>query len=253
MMICLQIKPSFVNREFMEKDLSNIVKLSDEEAVKEIIIDSVLNLWKTVSNLTRLRLTKREHYRVTIFGSSRAKPESFAYEEVKKLAKHLAEMDCDIVTGGGPGLMQAANEGAAEAGSPHLSRSVGIRVNLPFEQKINPYVNEAYQHETFFSRLHHFVLVSDAFIIMPGGIGTTLEATMVWQLIQVGHIRKDTPLIFVGKMWVDFLKWARDHFLSAHLANPEDLEIPYHAQTAEEAGIILQKCQKKWLEEGASI
>lgn len=226
-----------------------IVRLSDEEAVRELIIHSVFDLWKVVNNLTRLRQTKRAHYCVSIFGSARADQGSFAYEQVKQLAKGLAKMGCDIITGGGPGLMQAANEGAAEIGAPQRSRSVGIRVDLPFEQTVNPFVKEAYTHETFFSRLHHFILASDAFIIVPGGIGTTLEAMMVWQLIQVGHIKKDTPLIFIGKMWTDFLGWTRNQFLPNHLVNPEDLTIPYCVNTAEEAITILQKYHGNWLKE----
>lgn len=236
----------------MTEDLprkKEIVRLSEEEAVREIIINSVFDLWKVVNDLTRLRLTKRAHYCVSIFGSARANPGSFAYEQVKVLAKGLANMECDIVTGGGPGLMQAANEGATEVGASHRSRSVGIRVDLPFEQSVNPFVTEAYKHETFFSRLHHFTLASDAFIIVPGGIGTTLEATMVWQLIQVGHIKKDTPLIFVGHMWADFLEWTRTHFLPNHLVNPEDLKIPYCVDTAEEAIAILKKYHEKWRHE----
>lgn len=233
--------------EDLPKDKA-IVRLSDEEAVREVIINSVFDLWKVVNNLTRLRQTKRTHYCVSIFGSARAKPGSFAYEQVKQLANDLANMGCDIVSGGGPGLMQAANEGATEGGAPQRSRSVGIRVDLPFEQSVNPFVKESYTHETFFSRLHHFVLASDAFIIVPGGIGTTLEATMVWQLLQVGHIKKDTPLIFVGKMWADFLGWTRHHLLPNQLVNPEDLEIPYCVNTAEEAITILQKYHKKWLQ-----
>lgn len=212
------------------------VPLSDEEAVRKIIIKSVFDLWTVVNDLTCLRPTKREHYRVSIFGSARAQPGSFAYEQVKLLAEGLSQLGCAIVTGGGPGLMQAANEGAFKE-----SQSVGIRVELPFEQNVNPFVKEAYQHETFFSRLHHFALASDAFIIVPGGIGTTLEATMVWQLIQVGHIKKETPLIFVGKMWTNFLEWARTNFLPNQLVNPEDLEIPYCVNTAEEAIAILKQ------------
>lgn len=224
-----------------------IVRLSDEEAVRDIIIHSVFDLWKVVNNLTRLRQTKRKHYCVSIFGSARAKPGSFAYEQVKKIASDLANMGCDIITGGGPGLMQAANEGASESGAPKRGRSVGIRVDLPFEQSLNPFVTETYKHDTFFSRLHHFVLASDAFIIVPGGIGTTLEATIVWQLIQVGHIKKDTPLIFIGKMWEDFLKWGHDHFLPNQLVNAEDLKIPYCVGSAEEAVAILQKYHANWL------
>lgn len=232
----------------MAKD-KEVVRLSDEEAVREIIIDSVFDLWKAVNNLTRLRQTKRPHYCVSIFGSARAKRGSLPYEQAKQLARGLANMGCDIITGGGPGLMQAANEGASEVGKSQRNRSVGIRVALPFEQNINPFVNEPYEHETFFSRLHHFVLASDAFIIVPGGIGTTLEAAMVWQLIQVGHIKKDTPLIFVGKMWSEFLEWTRNQFLPNQLVNPEDLKIPYCVNTAEEAIAILQKTHEKWLKE----
>jgi predicted Rossmann-fold nucleotide-binding protein len=150
-------------------DAARLVSLSDEEAVKEILGTTVLNLWKVVNNLTRLRPSKRERYRVAIFGSARAQPRTFVYEEVKRVAAAFALMGCDIVTGGGPGLMQAANEGATVAGAPG---SVGIRVELPFEQDVNPFVEQAFEHETFFTRLHHFVIASDAFVVVLGGIGT---------------------------------------------------------------------------------
>lgn len=235
----------------MAEDLprdKKIVHLSDEEAVKGIITDSVFDLWKVVNNLTRLRLAKRR-YRVTIFGSARAAPDSFAYQQVKLLAKNLADMGCDVVTGGGPGLMQAANEGASESEAPESRHSLGIRVDLPFEQNVNVFVKEAYTHETFFSRLHHFVVVSDAFIIVPGGIGTTLEAMMVWQLLQVGHIDKATPLIFVGKMWEGLLEWTHKQLLAAQLVNPEDLDLPHRVDTAEEAMAILKNHHLDWLKD----
>src|SRR4029077_13185390 len=107
------------------------VSLADEEAVKEILVDSVLGLWEVVNNLTRLRPTRKDRFRVTIFGSARAQPGTFGYEETRRVAAALAELGCDIVTGGGPGLMQAANEGARSA--PEHPGSVGIRVELPFE------------------------------------------------------------------------------------------------------------------------
>lgn len=240
-----------MNKEEPTKKKSQIVKLSDEEAVKEIIVETVFKLWDVVNNLTRLRPTKkRERYRVTIFGSSRLKPDSFAYGQVKEVAKALAEMGCDIVTGGGPGLMQAANEGAIAANSPEASHSIGIRVNLPFEQHVNPFVEEVYEHGTFFTRLHHFVLASDAFVIVPGGIGTILEAMMIWQLLQVRHI-KEAPLIFAGKMWADFLEWAREHLLTSEppLVSPQDLEIPYCVNTSDEVIAILKKHHKAWVHE----
>ena len=89
------------------------ISLADEEAVKQVLVNSVLGLWDVVNDLTRLKPSRRDRYRVTIFGSARLRPGTFGYEETKRTATALAEMGCDIITGGGPGLMQAANEGAA--------------------------------------------------------------------------------------------------------------------------------------------
>jgi uncharacterized protein (TIGR00730 family) len=156
-------------------------------------------------------------------------------------------MGCDVITGGGPGLMQAANEGASAANAPERNRSVGIRVDLPFEQDVNPFVEQAFEHKTFFTRLHHFVLASDAFVVAPGGIGTVLELMMVWQLLQVRHVR-DTPLILVGKMWADLVGWARTHLVSSQppLANAEDMDIPRCVNTADEAIALLRENHAKW-------
>jgi uncharacterized protein (TIGR00730 family) len=217
------------------------VSLADEETVKQVLVGAVLGLWEVVNNLTRLRPSRQERYRVTIFGSARAQPDSWVYNEVKRLAAALAEMDCDIVTGGGPGLMQAANEGAAQANAPERNRSVGIRVELPFEQDVNPFVEQAFEHQTFFTRLHHFVLASDAFVAVPGGIGTVLESMLIWQLLQVRHVQ-ETPLIFVGKMWADLVEWARQHLLDPRLplASPKDLDIPHCLNTADEAIAVIR-------------
>jgi uncharacterized protein (TIGR00730 family) len=222
------------------------VSLADEEGVKQVLVDSVLGLWDVVNNLTRLRPSKRDHYRVTIFGSARVKAGTFGYEETKRLAAALAEMGCDIITGGGPGLMQAANEGAASA--PDRAQSVGIRVDLPFEQEVNAFVTEAFEHRTFFTRLHQFVLASDAFIVAPGGIGTVLETLMIWQLLQVRHLQ-DTPLILVGKMWPGLIEWAQSSMLSFDppLANAEDMRIPRCVAIADEAIAIIREHHQNWL------
>ena len=224
------------------------ISLADEEAVKQILVNTIFGLWDIVNNLTRLKPSKSERYRVTIFGSARAKPGSFVYDEVKRVATALAEMGCDIVTGGGPGLMQAANEGAAAANAPQRHHSVGIRVELPFEQEVNPFVEQAFEHKTFFSRLHHFVLTSDAYVVTPGGIGTVLELMLIWQLLQVKHIH-DTPLILVGKMWAELVDWARKNLLKPelNLANPEDISIPRCVNTADEAIALVREHHEKWL------
>ena len=218
------------------------VKLSDEEAVKKVLIDSVLGLWDVVNNLTRVRPSKHERYRVTIFGSARAKPGTIAYEETKRASKALAAMGCDIITGGGPGLMQAANAGVDLAGE---AKSMGIRVDLPFEQEVNPFVELAFEHRTFFTRLHHFVLASDAFIVAPGGIGTVLETMMIWQLLQVHHLER-TPLIMVGKMWPGLIEWVRDAMLSFEtpLIDPADVDIPICVANSDEAIAIIRDHKK---------
>src|SRR5262249_6710044 len=137
-----------MNTNESAKTRSSVINLADEEGVKQVLVNSVLGLWDVVNNLTRLRPSRRDRYRVTIFGYARARPGTFAYEETKRAAAALAAMGCDIVTGGGPGLMQAANEGAASA--PERAQSVGIRVDLPFEQEVNAFVTQAFEHRTFF-------------------------------------------------------------------------------------------------------
>jgi uncharacterized protein (TIGR00730 family) len=231
----------------LSKQAPATVSLADEEGVKRIIVDTVFGLWGMVNNLTRLRPTKRERYRVTIFGSARAQPGSRAYDEVKRLAGELSAMGCDIVTGGGPGLMQAANEGARARAAGDRVQSVGIRVDLPFEQEVNPFVQEAFEHQTFFTRLHQFVIMSDAYVVVPGGIGTVLEAMLVWQLLQVRHLH-DTPLLFAGEMWGELVAWAQRWMLrpGSELVNPEDMGIPTCVKSADEAVGILRERHALW-------
>jgi predicted Rossmann-fold nucleotide-binding protein len=142
--------------------------------------------------------------------------------------------------------MQAANEGAASA--PERATSIGIRVDLPFEQEVNSFVGQAFEHRTFFTRLHQFVLTSDAFMVAPGGIGTVLETLMVWQLLQVQHLN-DTPLILVGKMWPGLVEWARKSMLSTDppLANAEDMDIPQCVANGDEAMAVIRRHHAQWL------
>ncbi len=225
---------------------SDVISLADEESVKNVLVHSILDLWEVVNNLTRLRPSQNPRYRVTIFGSARVEAGTFAYEETKRVAAALAEMGCDIITGGGPGLMQAANEGAAT--SPERAQSIGIRVDLPFEQEVNAFVTQAFEHRTFFTRLHQFVLASNAFLVAPGGIGTVLETMMIWQLLQVRHLQ-DTPLILVGKMWPGLVEWARNSMLSVDppLANVADMTIPHCVADADAAIALIREHHQTWL------
>jgi uncharacterized protein (TIGR00730 family) len=227
---------------------SDIVRLSDEDASVALLERAVTGLWEVVNELTRLRRTSRQNYRVTIFGSARLQPGSKAYASVKQLAAELTRMGCDIISGGGPGIMQAANEGAHSVEPEALHRSIGIRVHLPFEQAVNPFVGLAYEHRTFFSRLHHFMIASDAFVVVPGGIGTLLELSLAWQLLQVRRLY-NTPLILVGKMWASFVAWGRKTMLKkgSELASELDFSIPHCVDTIDEAIDLLRKNRAAWL------
>ena len=221
------------------------VSLADEDHVRQVLVESVLGLWDVVNNLTRLKPSRRDRYRVTIFGSARLQPGSFGYEETKRTAAALAEMDCDIITGGGPGLMQAANEGA----SSRSAQSVGIRVDLPFEQDLNAFVTSAFEHRTFFTRLHQFVLMSDAFVVVPGGIGTVLETMMVWQLLQVRKL-DNVPLILAGKMYADLVAWCRTYMLrpDCPLASPQDMDLPSCVEDGPSILRIIRQHHESWKE-----
>src|SRR5689334_9368044 len=133
-----------------QPDAAGLIGLGDEAKVIDVVAASVQNLWEAVNNLTRLRPTTRQRYRVTVFGSARVPKDHWVYSAVRDLAAELTRLGCDIVTGGGPGLMEAANEGVNLADPAGSGRSVGIRVNLPFEQDVNAFVTQAYEHRTFF-------------------------------------------------------------------------------------------------------
>src|SRR5438132_7366229 len=188
-----------------------------------ILDKAIYQLWETINDLDQIQPERVEHYRVSIFGSSRIRRGDPIYEEVKKLTYELAKMGIDIVTGGGPGLMEAANAGAMEGQINSHSRSFGLAIHLPSEEAANPFVNKVFRHRTFFSRLHHFIRLSSAFIVFPGGIGTALELFMVWQLLQVKHVTAH-PLILVGTMWDGLIEWIRTTMIDRGLVSPQDMD-----------------------------
>src|SRR5262249_716433 len=145
-------------------------------------------------------------------------------------------------------LMQAANEGAKLADPGHMQRSVGIRVDLPFEQEVNSFVAQAFEHRTFFTRLHQFVLMSDAFVVTPGGIGTMLETMMVWPLLQVRKL-DNTRLILGGKMYAELVNWCRTYMLRPDfpLASPEDMSIPVCVEDGPSILRLVREHHARWV------
>lgn len=217
----------------------------------EIVERTLQQLWGAVNELSLVH-PRAERYRVTLFGSARLAPGSPDYVAAFRLAERLAADGCDVVTGGGPGLMEAANAGATAGDPENLTASVGIRIALPFEQGANPFVEKLYTHRSFFTRLHQFVRASDAYVVLPGGVGTTLETVMVWQLLQVRHL-EDVPLVLVGPMWRELVDWARTH-MTGHeppLASPDDFELPTCVDDIDAAVEVVVGHHRRWSERRA--
>lgn len=158
---------------------------------------------------------------VSIFGSARVKPGDDTYEKTVVIAKKLAESGYHIITGGGPGIMEAGNKGAREGGA----KSVGLNIVLPLEQEPNPYSNVKIDFQYFFVRKMMFVKYAQAYIGMPGGFGTMDEIFEALTLIQTRRI-KPFPVILVGKKyWEGLLKWVRSELVAGGLISPDDLNI----------------------------
>jgi uncharacterized protein (TIGR00730 family) len=165
------------------------------------------------------------HYRVAIFGSARITEGDRDYQDVFTIAKGLAEEGFDIVTGGGPGLMQAAN-----AGSKSISaggRSIGLNIRLPREQESNTFLDIKQEFERFSGRLDTFMSLSDAVVVAPGGIGTLLEFFYAWQLTQVERIC-ETPIILYGEIWRNLLFWLENEVLARNLFEKKDMHMIFH-------------------------
>jgi len=158
---------------------------------------------------------------VTIFGSARVAPDSPEYDLARGIARRLAERGFAIITGGGPGIMEAANRGCRDGGG----LSIGCNIELPHEQGLNPYVDLGIEFKYFFARKTMFVKYADAFVIMPGGFGTLDELFESLTLIQTGKIR-DFPVVLVGtRYWQGLIDWMRATQLEAGAITEADIRL----------------------------
>ena len=158
---------------------------------------------------------------VSIFGSARVTPESPYYQQTEKIARLLSDAGFAVVSGGGPGVMEAANKGAFEG----KSLSIGLNIQLPHEQKANHYqdISQTFRH--FFARKYMFVKVAAAYVVMPGGFGTLDELLEALTLIQTGKTPR-IPLILVGsEFWAGMLQWFRDRLIAEGMINPDDIDL----------------------------
>jgi len=167
---------------------------------------------------------------VTIFGSARIGEDHRWYELCREISACLVDHGFSIITGGGAGLMEAANRGAAEAGGI----SVGLNIQLPHEQQVNPYVNRALEFHYFFARKLMFVRYARAFVIMPGGFGTLDEMFECLTLIQTNRIKHFPTILVDSAHWAPLLEWIDDSLEDDGMIGPEDKELLVVANTPDE-------------------
>jgi uncharacterized protein (TIGR00730 family) len=161
------------------------------------------------------------HPAVSIFGSARTRPDHPYYQLTEEIARLLSDAGFSVISGGGPGIMEAANKGAFYGKSP----SVGLNIQLPHEQHNNPYQNISQNFQHFFTRKVFFVKFASAYVVMPGGFGTLDELMEALTLVQTGKTRK-IPIILVGsKFWGGMLDWFRTSLLEEKVISPEDLDL----------------------------
>jgi uncharacterized protein (TIGR00730 family) len=178
---------------------------------------------------------------VTFFGSSRVSEGDPAYDNARELAKRLAGSGCAIITGGGPGVMEAANRGAQE-GNGH---SIGLNIEIPFEQRPNQYVDKLISFQYFFVRKVMFVKYSMAFVILPGGFGTMDELFEALTLIQT-HKIKPFPVFILGKKyWSGLIEWLQKYMLDQDKISPEDLDLLQVVDSLDEVVEGIDKARKE--------
>jgi uncharacterized protein (TIGR00730 family) len=214
-------------------------------------------IWKKSEMQNKFQIfTKRDqkHFKVIIFGSSRIKRRDATYQSVRRLAAMLGERGIDVVTGGGPGLMQAANEGHREGSKRghKRSHSIGIGVKLPWNQRFNKSVQYKTEFNRFSRRLDEFMLLSNAIVVAPGGLGTLLELFYSWQLVQVQDIC-NIPIILMGEHWKSLLRWIKREPLARKYLDLEDYKLVFCVRTPEQAAKIIEESYESFKRGGKNF
>ncbi len=212
------------------------------DAVRAQIQQTLEHYFKLESELHQLEAGR---FRVCIFGSARIRQGHPTYELVYRMACLLAERGIDIVTGGGPGLMEAANRAAVDVTARDVD-SIGLPIQLPRSaEQPNLHLDIKSEHRRFSSRLDEFMRLSQAVVVAPGGIGTLLELVYVWQLLQVEMLHRRVVVLLDREMWTGLLDWMRGTMAERSLIDPRDLDYVHIVDTPEEAlAFILPEYQR---------
>lgn len=169
---------------------------------------------------------------VTVFGSARTEPTHPDYKAAEELCARLAKEKFSIITGGGPGIMEAANVGAFKAGG----HSIGFNIDLPFEQKLNPYITESLDFDYFFSRKVMLAFAAEAYVYFPGGFGTLDELSELMTLIQTKKIKRIPIVLYDSEYWNPLLEWFESTLLEKyHTISEEDLNLFHVVDTVDDA------------------
>lgn len=230
-----QIIPPVIIKKILLNPHPNLILMARRHYTKE-------------EKIMRKELAQKD-FRVAIFGSARIKENDKFYKQVFELAADIGRHGFDIVTGGGPGLMEAANAGHTLGDPNKLSDNIGLPIRLPWENRANKHLEIKRHFNKFSDRLDTFVALSSAIVVVPGGIGTCLELFYIWQLIQVRHI-PPMPIILVGKMWEEMLKWVREYPIKQGLVSKEEDDWVYVAKNNKEAMEIILKAHKQFIKHG---
>jgi len=175
---------------------------------------------------------------VTVFGSARVGEEHPAYREAREVARRLAQAGFAVVTGGGPGVMEAANRGAREGGG----LSVGFNIELPHEQRSNPYIDIGLTFKHFYARKTMFVKAAEGFVIFPGGFGTLDELFESLTLIQTGKVLHFPVVLFDTGYWRPLVEWIEERPLAEGMVSPEDIALLLLTDDGNEAVETIVDC-----------
>jgi uncharacterized protein (TIGR00730 family) len=187
----------------------------------------------------------KKHFRVVIFGSARIEYGDPNWHLIYKLARRIAEEQMDLVTGGGPGLMNAASEGHHAGDLSDQVHSIGLQIRLPDEQRDAHHLDIKKEFSRFSERLDNFIELANAVVVAPGGVGTLLELFYTWQLIQVRMIHH-IPVLLLGDPWPDFIRWIKKWPLKNGFLDEKDINLLYMVNDVESAIDILKKTYEKF-------
>ena len=206
---------------------------SHEGALPENVLSIAREFWAGFAAVDKI-----DRPAVSIFGSARVKDGSAEYEAARKVGRKFAEAGWAVITGGGPGVMEAANRGAREGGG----LSIGFNIELPHEQHENPYLDIEYTFKHFYARKVCFVKPAEGFVIFPGGFGTLDELFEALTLIQTGKAQNFPVVLIDTDYWGEMLDWIKGEMLPDGMISPEDLDLLHVTDDLDEAVQTVLEC-----------